>query len=184
MLPQVAAVVNSSAARQLLPLWRRCTSLDELQALLLLLRQHRTSEAAHQAAAAFAAATETAAADAFDAGSHVFSWLPAQYELEPADSARLLQLMQEGRVWCLEAPPGSGQHQQQVEQRQGHATPAQQIPAAVLVLYGPGFSGMHHAGIVAGSQAALESAVLQAAAQDSLCCRWDCRPGCCCQALA
>jgi hypothetical protein len=37
---------------------------------------------------------------------------------------------------------------------------------------------MHHAGIVAGSQAGLEAAVLQAAAQDSLCCRWGSRPGC------
>ena len=187
VLPQAAAVVDSPAARQLLPLWRRCTSVEGLQAALQLLRQHRTREAAQQAAqqaasTSSAAAAETAAAGAVNAGSHAFSWLPAQYDLEPADSSRLCQLMQEGRVWCLEAPPGSG-HQQQGGQRQGQGQG--HIPTAVLVLYGPGFRGMHHAGVVAGSQAALESAVLQAAAEDPLCCRWDHRPGrCCCHALA
>lgn len=215
-----AAVVDTPAARALLPSWRRCSSVAELQAVLLRLRQgdpqrqqQHGSEAeddgsaaalgaeedlasvsagaaagdeaaAHQTPAAVQAEVATAAAapavqEAAGAGqlpadlpadSCAFHWVPGEYELLPAGGPAVQQQVQEGAVWLLEVPSGAASPASEAGSAAG-AT-AGTAGTAVLVCFGPGFRGMRHAGIVAGSPAALESALLHASVvADPRCCR-------------
>lgn len=218
-LPAAAAVVDTPAARALLPSWRRCSSVAELQAVLLRLRQgdpqrqqQHGSEAeddgsaaalgaeeeltavsageagdeaaAHQTPAAAQAEVATAAAapavqEAAGAGqlpadlpadSCAFHWVPGEYELLPAGGPAVQQQVQEGAVWLLEVPSGAASPASEAGSAAG-AT-AGTAGTAVLVCFGPGFRGMRHAGIVAGSPAALESALLHASVvADPRCCR-------------
>lgn len=244
-LPAAAAVADTPAAHALLPSWRRCTSVAELQAVLRQLRQadpqrqlqHGAEEeedgmaaalgaesalpsgpagtaavadhAARPAAAAGAAVSATlpdgasavaqrraVAAAAATAGapqvpaqlpadSCAFHWLPGEYELLPAGGPAVQQLVEQGAVWLLQAPSHAAASPIEAgaaaKPTAAAADVASQAPnaaadaagdAAVLVCFGPGFRGMRHAGIVAGSSAALESALLHASAvADPQCCR-------------
>ena len=168
VLPAVRAVADSAAARTLLPRWRRCTSAGELAAVLRLLRQRRADAAA--AAAATAAGGEAAAAAAVAAPA--LQYLPGEYECLPVLSIQAQQLVAAGQVWLLEAaaaPEADG----------GGGLP-HELPAAVLVFHGPGHGNVRHAGVVAGSRAALESAVLHGAAVDPALCKFyiDCADRC------
>lgn len=131
-LPAARAAVKTAAAASLLPHWRRCESVAELEAALLHQRRHAVEAAEGAAAAAQPPAT-----------SHAFHWVPAEYELLPAGGDEARQLVEQGRVWLLRGPE-------------------EQAAAAVLVCYEPNRSGGRRAGIVAGSAAALEAALLHA----------------------
>lgn len=220
-LPAVAAAADTPAARALLPRWRRCASVAELEVALLRLRQAdpqrqqqhgdegeeeagaaalgavaaaappaagrtgtatvaaaRTAgaSAAHEAApAAGTAAAGSQAVGAVPAAalpttSCAFNWLPAEYELLPAGGAAAQQLVQQGAVWLLEPPVPARSDGPAAAQLQAEASGG--VHAAVLACMGPGFRSMRHAGIVAGSPAALESALLHASAvADPRCCR-------------
>lgn len=182
-LPAAAAVADSEAARRLLPHWRRCGSAEELGAALQRLRyqhvqqqqqpwqqrqqQQRQPPGEEMPVSSAAAAPAPAAAGAARApppsGADSwapFLWLPAEYELLPADSPQALQLLELGQVWLLAAPLRPGPEPQ----------PA--AATAILVCLGPGSRGMRCAGVVAGSAAAVESAVLHASeVADPQCCR-------------
>lgn len=230
-LPAVAAAADTPAAQELLPRWRRCGSVAELEVALLRLRQAdpqrqqrhgnegedeaevaalgaepaiapqaesqigaaslTAAQTAGAAAAQGNAEMTTAAAAAVTAGgppaagpravhaappaalpatSCAFHWLPAEYELLPAGGAEAQRLVQQGAVWVLEPPMSAGSDGPAPAQQQAGASG--EAHAAVLACLGPGFRGMRHAGIVAGSPAALESALLHASAvADPRCCR-------------
>lgn len=243
-VPAAAAVVDTPAARALLPCWRRCTSVAELQAVLLRLRQAdpqrqqqhdadgeedgtaaamRAEDAPPNDSAGTAAVTDCSGAAAgapsstapegasavaqqqvvaaaaatagapqvpaqLPADSCAFHWLPGEYELLPASGPAVQQLVEQGAVWLLQAPghaaarpangAGAAAHPAEaaaaadVAAQAPNATAAAAGDAAVLVCFGPGFRGMRHAGIVAGSSAALDSALLHASAvADPQCCR-------------
>lgn len=183
-LPAAAAAVDSAAARALLPRWRRCGSTGELLSLLLLLRERSAGSAApppgDKAVAAVAGdATRTAPAWRLPPTSNAFTWLPAEFELVPAGSARLAELIQQGQVWLLQPPtpaaaPGTatGASAAAAPPEQQQQQQATEVDAAILVSWGPGFRGVRHAGIVAGSSAALAAAVLHASTSaDPHCCR-------------
>ncbi|EFN58832.1 hypothetical protein CHLNCDRAFT_140669 [Chlorella variabilis] len=187
ILPKTAAVVDNAAARQLLPHWRRCLSPHHLTAVLLLLRQQRTrSQVAQLAAArprgqqrpeagaANSAAEAAQAVAPLAADSAVFAWLPAEYEVVPAMHPTVQQLIADGGVWLLETatPQGTSDRSLQERAEDGGGAAERPGPAAVLVLWGAGFRGVRHAGVVAGSAAALDSALLCAAAADPACCRF------------
>ena len=193
ILPKTAAVVDNAAARQLLPHWRRCLSPHHLTAVLLLLRQQRTrSQVAQLAAArprgqqrpeagaANSAAEAAQAVAPLAADSAVFAWLPAEYEVVPAMHPTVQQLIADGGVWLLETatPQGTSDRSLQERAEDGGGAAERPGPAAVLVLWGAGFRGVRHAGVVAGSAAALDSALLCAAAADPACCRWGAACGC------
>lgn len=186
-LPGAAAVLRNGRAQQLLPLWRRCQTREELEAVLLQLRQQRVSAATAALPAQATNAQQEVAASAQQpcAASHALHWLPEEFELLPAGSPQADELIRQGRVWVL--PPGAattaareaarhpqgGQHQQQqeAEQQQAEQGVEQQLEMpAVLALHGPGVWGMRHAGVVAAGQAALESALLLATEADPHCC--------------
>lgn len=229
-LPAAAAVVDTPAARALLLSWRRCTSVAELQAVLLRLRQcdpqrqqQHGSEAeddgtaaalgaeedltsgsageagdeaaAHQTAAAVQAEADAPAAASavqapagtrpmpaeLPADSCAFQWVPGEYELLPAGGPAVRHLVEEGAVWLLQGPStGAASPASEADSEataadcdvQKTTTTAGAADAAVLVCFGPGFRSMRHAGIVAGSPAALESALLHASVvADPRCCR-------------
>lgn len=130
------------------------------------------------AATAAAVLGQEAAAAADEAGqvgaplppnSCAFHWVPAEYELLPAEGPEMQQLVQQGAVWLLQA---ACHESRGAADGAGAAAAAAEAAEAVLVCYGPGFRGMRHAGVVAGSAAALESALLHASeVADPQCCR-------------
>ncbi|KAL4457696.1 hypothetical protein ABPG75_012561 [Micractinium tetrahymenae] len=128
--------------------------------------------------------------------SNAFHWLPEEFELLPANSAQAEELLKQGEVWLLPAgadtaaaasapvafaeaggaawqPQDEPLRQQLLHQQQALQEADAQSSAlpAVLAVHGPGGWGMRHAGIVAASQAALDSALLLAA---------EVAPDCCC----
>lgn len=174
-LPNAAALLQNGPAARLLPLWRRCETRSELEAALLQLRQPRmgaVGEAAGDPQAPGAADQQPCAA------SNALHWLPEEFDLLPAGSAQAEALVRQGQVWLLPAgavAAASGEAAVQMQDEQRQAGGQHDMPA-VLVLHGPGVWGMQHAGVVAASQAALESALLLAAEVEPHCC-WCARRG-------
>lgn len=171
-LPGAAAVLQSDQARQLLPLWRRCQTQAELEVALLQLRQRRM-DAVVAAARPAAPAGEQQAHATSQQQSNAFHWVPEEFELLPASSAQAAELVSQGQVWLLPAGVATAGSQVAATQPQDHQQQqpgAQHDLPAVLVLHGPGVWGMRHAGIVAASRAALDSAVLLTTRLEPRCC--------------
>ncbi|KAL4442969.1 hypothetical protein ABPG77_008460 [Micractinium sp. CCAP 211/92] len=171
-LPGAAAVLQNDQARQLLPLWRRCQTQAELEVALLQLRQRRM-DAVVAAARPAAPAGEQQAHATSQQQSNAFHWVPEEFELLPASSAQAAELVSQGQVWLLPAGVATAGSQVAATQPQDHQQQqpgAQHDLPAVLVLHGPGVWGMRHAGIVAASRAALDSAVLLTTRLEPRCC--------------
>lgn len=151
---------------------------------------HQTAAAVQAEGAAIEAAPSPAVQAATGAGqlpadlpakSCAFHWVPGEYELLPAGGPAVQQLVHEGAVWLLEGPiAGAASPASKASSTaaaadgdvQAAGATAGTAGTAVLVCYGPGFCSLRHAGIVAGSAAALESALLHASAvADPQCCR-------------
>jgi hypothetical protein len=146
----VAEIVDTPAARQLAACWRRCRSADEVMLVLLRLREQRTGNEA--------ALLASQRQGELSPRSHAYAWLPAEYALVPAAWPSFERLAEEGHVWMLDSAQPAGSN--------GCDS------AAVMVLWGPGFRSVRHAGVVAGSAEALHAALLHAAAVDPHCSRF------------
>lgn len=156
LIPGFPDALYTPAAQQLLPAWRPCATVQQLQAALSSMSSSSSSPVGGSGGQAAPADISSSSGGGAPALTH---WLPHVYCVYPVDWAPVEQWVAQGAVWLLPAGYVTEQGQGSCEQGGG-----QDAAAAAVLLVAPSaeLQGQFAAGVCGRTSESIEAAALKA----------------------